>query len=107
MRFEQQRVAGLEHDVADLLGDALAVSMHGEDRRVVARAELGLAHALSDEGRLARDDGFDELVLAAPVRQTRLRAVCGFETADLLEVDDALDDADEEQHVPRVQRRVG
>ena len=60
LRLEQERVARLEHDVADLARDALAVAVHGDDGRVVARAEAALAHAHSDERARVAHDRLDE-----------------------------------------------
>nr|WP_231954050.1 hypothetical protein [Pirellulimonas nuda] len=52
-RLQQQRVAGLEADVADLVGEPLAIAMDRHNRRVVALAETRLAHQLAKDRRRA------------------------------------------------------
>ena len=59
--LEEQRVAGVELDVADLVGQACSIAVHGHDRRVVQAAKVGIVHGLADQGRAGADDRLAEL----------------------------------------------
>ena len=59
--LQEQRVAGVQPDVADLVGQACAVAMHGHDRRVVKRAKVGVADRFADQGRARADDRLAQL----------------------------------------------
>ncbi len=99
MRLEQQRVAGLEHDVADLLAQALTAARYGDDGRVVMRAEARLANALAEQRATIRNHGLDEL--PARARAFELEHLVGrrYQAANALQLDDGIDDADEHELV--------
>ncbi len=104
--LEQQRVAGLEHDLADLAGHALAVAVHGDDRGVVDGAEVRVADALVDQRRRGGDHGFDESVLGVRARGSLV--VRGRdEAANAVEIDDRRDHAREDEPVARADDFVG
>jgi hypothetical protein len=107
MRFQEQRVAGLQDDVADLLVDALAAARHGDDDGVVERAELAVADRLADDRAAVRHDRFDQASVRA--RRVELEDLIrrGSEPADLLQVDDGADDADEDEAVFGAQHDLG
>ena len=50
--FQQERVAGTKHDVADLfLLDSFTRTMHGDDDRVIATAKLAITHGFAHQRR--------------------------------------------------------
>ena len=50
--LEEEGVTGSEDDVADLVGEACAVAVDGDDGGVVEGAEVGFADGLGDEGEV-------------------------------------------------------
>ena len=62
--LEEQGVAGLERDVADLLPQPLAVAGHGDHHRAVGRAKASLPDRAAHQRAGARDHRLDEHPLA-------------------------------------------
>ena len=92
--LEQERVAGVQPDVADLVGQPGAVAVHGDDGRVVELAEVGVAHRLADQRRAGADHRLAELPAALHDRRDLVARVGRRHQArDLLQVDDRADHA--------------
>ena len=107
MGLDQQHVAGVQHDVADLLVQPLAVAGHGDDDRVVVAAEPRVADRHADQRAGVADDRLDQ----APLRPRGLEVkhVLGrrHQAANPLQLDDRIDDADEQQPVAAPQHFAG
>ncbi len=67
MGFQKQRVAGLQHDVADLAGQSLPAARHGQHGRLITRSKLPFADRLVQDRAAVRNHRFDQ----RPVRDRR------------------------------------
>ncbi len=63
--LEKQGVAGLEFDVAETTGNALALAGDRKHRRVVEMAEAALADRLAGDRGVRRHDRFEHLPAVA------------------------------------------
>jgi hypothetical protein len=106
MRFQHQRIAGLQHDVADLGVDALAAAGHSDDDGVVERTKLPVPNGSPDDRAPVRDDGLDET--PPRPRRVELEDLGGgrLQAPDLLEVDHRTDHADEHEPIVGVEHHV-
>ena len=103
MRFDQEHVAGVQDDIADLLVQPLAIAGDGDDDGVVVAAKARVADRHADQRAGIADDGFDQ----APLRPRRLEVKHVFgrrdQAANALQLDDRFDDADKQQPVAAAQ----
>src|SRR5690606_6068495 len=105
-RLEQQGVALIEDDIADTLMEALTAARNGDDDRVVARTKMPFPDALAEQRRTVRDDRFDQNAPGA--RAVEFERLVGGrdEAGKLLQIDDRLDHADEDQAVTTLQPKT-
>src|SRR5437660_1265597 len=89
----------MKHDVADFLMQLLAVAGDGDDDGVVVAAESRIANRHTDERAGIADDCLDE----TPLWPRRLEVEYVFrrwhQTANPLQFNDRIDDADEQQPI--------
>ncbi len=106
--LEEERISRVEHDVADLIGEPRAIPMDGDDRRVVDRPEVDLAHRFAQKRRAGADDRLAELPASLRIGSHLIAGVRRWDqSGDLLEVDDRSDDAGEDQAVVGLDPLVG
>jgi hypothetical protein len=106
-RLQQQRIARAQTDVPHLVRHAMTVAVYGDDGRIVAGAEIGVADALSDQGRRRRDDRLAQLPPHLARRDFVIRVGRVDETGDPLQLDDAAHDAGEDHSVLRLNHLLG
>src|SRR5947208_16309915 len=63
MRFDEQHISRVQHDVADLLMQPLAIASHGNDDGVVVAAKPRVADRHSDQRARITNDRFDQAAL--------------------------------------------
>ena len=105
--FQQQGIARLQDDVADLRPQPLSAAGHGDDGGVVHRAKTPFAHAAADERAGIGDHRLDQATPAAGGIELEHLIGGRGQPTDLLQIDHRIDDAHEDQVVIGGQPLVG
>ena len=94
MRLDEEDVAGMEHDVADLLMQPLTVASDGHDHCVIVAAEARVANRHSDQRTRIADNRLNQAALRP--RRLEMKHIFGGrnQAADALQLHDRLDNAD-------------
>ena len=103
VRVEEERVAGVQVDVAHLGVHHLAVPVDGDDGRVVLRAELRGPHRLADERRVVRDHRLHQRPELRAGRHLVHLVGGGDETPDPAQIHDRVEDAREREAIVGLQ----
>ena len=92
-RLQQKRVARLERDVTDFHLQTIAVAGDGDHHRVVGRAEASLADRAADQRAGVRHHRLNERPFRAGIVEFEDLVGGRTEAADLLQLDDGIDNA--------------
>ena len=104
--LQQQRIARLQFDLADLRRNSLPVAVHRDDRGVVAPAEVGRLDRRANQRAGTRQDGFDHVPsLIVPQLFDVDRFGGGYEAGNLFEVNNRADHADKDESISLANRR--